>query len=284
MPILFTDEWQLGKKRPSWAGLVSIVTEEIPHKKYGMIVRQTSVMGTVAAKSTKGRKSAPEPFSGFRVSTSPYGPLTFNGRNSGRTDLDKGHIMALELGGPDIPENIVPQWSNFQRNGKWKRMENEVRKAAEGMDDDVTLQFFAMIRYKNYLDYSIGTFDGICVPKGFTVYTIEQDAKGRQGTKTLVFDDDQAQDETDDMMGLREMAKADKLDYTEMYSDVTTKGSGKKVKLAFGSTGQSSLYGPPPVTYSTQGQGAFGQTATKLALDVSVASKLPDVSTKMEDI
>ena len=51
--------------------------------------------------------------------------------------------------------------------------------------------------------YSTGTFDGICVPKGFTVYTIEQDAKGRQGTKTLVFDDDQAQDETDDMMGLR---------------------------------------------------------------------------------
>ena len=62
MPILFTDEWQLGKKRPSWAGPVSIVTEEIAHKKYGLIVRQTSVMGTVAAKSTKGRKSAPEPF------------------------------------------------------------------------------------------------------------------------------------------------------------------------------------------------------------------------------
>lgn len=282
MPIMFTDEWQLGKKRPAWAGMVSIATEEIQHKKYGLLARQTSVMGIVAARSTKGRKGAPEPSTGFRVSTStkPSGePLVFNNRNIGRTDLDKGHIMALELGGPDIPENIVPQWSNFQRNGTWKKMENDVRKTAEELDDAKSLLFFAIVNYKAYKDLTVATFDGLCVPKGFTVYMIEQDDKGTQGTKTKVFDADQAQDETDDMMALRVMSKADQLDYTSMYDDITTKGSGKKEKLAFVSTGQSALYGPPPVTYSM----SASQTVTKLALDASVASKLPDPSSNKMD-
>ena len=284
MPIMFTDVWQLGKKRPAWAGLVSIATEEIQHKTYGLIARQTCVMGTVVSRSTKGRKGAPEPSTGFRVSTSatPSGePLVFNKRNSGRTDLDKGHIMALELGGPDIPENIVPQWSNFQRNGKWKKMENDIRKTADALDDGNTLLFFASVRYKDYKDLTTATFIGVCVPKGFTVYTIEQDDKGTQGTKTKVFDADQAQDETDDMMGLRVMSEADQLDYTSMYDDITTKGSGKKEKLTFVSTGQSALYGPPPVTYSLSS--SQSQVTTKLALDASVASKLPDTtSTKMD--
>ena len=286
MPIMFTDVWQLGKKRPAWAGLVSIATEEIQHKKYGLIARQTSVMGIVAPRSTKGRKGAPEPSTGFRVSTSAKPssePLVFNGRNSGRTDLDKGHIMALELGGPDIPENIVPQWSNFQRNGTWKKMENDVRKAAEELydsDETKSLLFFAIVNYKAYKDLTIATFDGLCVPKGFTVYAILQDDKGTQGAKMKVFDADQAQDETDDMIGLRVMSKADGLDYTTMYDDVTTKGSGKKEKLAFVSTGQSALYGPPPVTYSIPSP---SPTTTKLALDASVASKLPDpTSGKMD--
>ncbi len=283
MPILFTDDWQLGKKRPSWAGPVSIVTEEIHHKIYGLIARQTSVMGAVVARSTKGRKSAPEPSTGFRVSTSPS-PLVFNGRNSGRPDLDKGHIMALELGGPDISENIVPQWSNFQRNGKWKRMENDIRKTSESLDDDITLVFFALIHYKNYRDPSTATFTGICVPKGFTVYTIEQDTTGRQGAQKLVFDEDQAQDETDDMMGLRAMEKADKLDYTGLFSDITTKGSGKKLKLAFGDSGQDALYGAPPVTYSNPIQSPLTQTTTKLSLDASVASHLPGAPSNKMDL
>jgi hypothetical protein len=275
MPIFITNEWQLGKKRPDWAGPVTIVIEEIPHRAFGLVSRQTSVMGIVAARSTKGRKSAPEPLSQFRVSTSAptsSNPLAFHQRNTGRIDLDKGHIMALELGGPDIPENIVPQWSNFQRNGAWKRMENGVRKTAEEMDGSLYLVYFAMVRYKNYKDLTTASFTGLCVPSGFTVYTIEQDEKGSQGKKTLVFDDDQAQDETDDMVALRTMEKADRLDYTEMYDDLTKKGSGKKQKLAFGEKGQNPLYGPPPVTYSTQGK--FTPTMTDLWLNTSVTSSM----------
>ncbi len=283
MPIFFSNDWQLGKKRPDWAGPVSIVIEEIPHKSHGLVSRQTSVMGIVAARSTKGRKSAPEPFSSFRVSTSATPsstPLAFNGRNTGRIDLDKGHIMALELGGPDIPENIVPQWSNFQRNGVWKRMENDVRKKAEELDGGLSLVFFAIVHYKSYMDLTTASFTGLCVPSGFTVYTIEQDEKGHQGAKTVVFDQDQVQDETDDMMALRAFEKADKTDYTALYSDLSKKGSGKKEKLTFGERGQNPLYGPPPVTYSTQG--AFGQTATKLLLDASVSSKLPESPSNMD--
>jgi hypothetical protein len=34
-----------------------------------------------------------------------------------------GHIFALELGGPNVAENIVPQWAFFQEHGTWRQME-----------------------------------------------------------------------------------------------------------------------------------------------------------------
>ncbi len=274
---MFTDTWQGAKKRPAWAGLVTIVTEEVLHVSYGPILRPTSVRGIVAPGSTKGRKGAPEPSTGFRVSTSkPTGnplALRFNARNTGRIDLDKGHIMALELGGPDIPENIVPQWSYFQRTGKWKRMENAVRAAAEKLyDQDATktLTYLAVIHYKVYKDVSRGTYDGVCVPKGFTVYTIEADATGKEGTRLVVFEDDQAQDATDDMMALRAMKKADQLDSTKLYPDITSHGSGKKQKLTFVETGQSRAYAPMPVAYTPSAT----PVVTKLTIDASARYSL----------
>ena len=57
--------------------------------------------------------------------------------------------MALELGGPDVQHNIVPQWSNFQRNGKWKLMENAARAAAEKLKSGV-LVYHAIVVYKPY--------------------------------------------------------------------------------------------------------------------------------------
>jgi hypothetical protein len=74
--------------------------------------RPIGLMGRITPSSTKGRKSPPDPISGFKCEY---------------TAFDKGHIMALELNGPDISENIVPQYSQWQETGQWKRMETDIK-------------------------------------------------------------------------------------------------------------------------------------------------------------
>jgi hypothetical protein len=59
----------------------------------------------------------------------PPGPLT--GSDTGvLAQADRGHIFALELGGPNVAENIVPQWAFFQEHGTWRQMEATVAAAA----------------------------------------------------------------------------------------------------------------------------------------------------------
>lgn len=43
-------------------------------------------------------------------------------------NLDRGHVMALNNGGPHINYNIVPQKSKWQRNGNWRKLEEEIKK------------------------------------------------------------------------------------------------------------------------------------------------------------
>lgn len=45
--------------------------------------------------------------------------------------LDRGHVMALEIGGPDEQQNIVPQWSQWQQSGVWRYHETQVRAFGE---------------------------------------------------------------------------------------------------------------------------------------------------------
>src|SRR5262249_32427347 len=68
-----------------------------------------TVMGIVVPVTTAGRPSAPKPFSGV-----------LTGKAQG---TDKGHMMALELGGPDISENISPQSNLWQQSGGWRAIE-----------------------------------------------------------------------------------------------------------------------------------------------------------------
>lgn len=68
----------------------------------------TLVAGLIQVVSTKDRETPFAPYSGFICGDSPYA---------------KGHIMALELSGPDIPENIVPQFGQWQGVGDWRKME-----------------------------------------------------------------------------------------------------------------------------------------------------------------
>lgn len=52
-------------------------------------------------------------------------PLCANGFDTAGTAFALGHIMALELGGCDVSENIVPQYGQWQGNarGSWRQME-----------------------------------------------------------------------------------------------------------------------------------------------------------------
>jgi hypothetical protein len=70
--------------------------------------RPISLIGKIAVQGTGNRPSPPDCISGFLA----------NG-----TRFSKGHIMALELGGPDVSENIVPQYNLWQANYDWRTME-----------------------------------------------------------------------------------------------------------------------------------------------------------------
>ena len=75
--------------------------------------RPTALIGRVTPKTTTGRPGAPPPISGFVTDYTPF---------------DRGHIMGLELNGPDVSENIVPQYRHWQETGAWRAMEESVSK------------------------------------------------------------------------------------------------------------------------------------------------------------
>jgi hypothetical protein len=70
--------------------------------------RPVALVGRIQPTPTKGRPNPPQPISGFVCASTPF---------------DLGHIMALELGGPDVTENIVPQYRHWQETGRWRQME-----------------------------------------------------------------------------------------------------------------------------------------------------------------
>jgi hypothetical protein len=99
--------------------------------------RPVSLIGAINKKTTKGRPTPPSPICGFKTDYTPF---------------DKGHIFALELGGPDIAENIVPQYSLWQETGKWRQdVENAI-----GGDGNTDGGFFvAVVEYASaHEDYT----------------------------------------------------------------------------------------------------------------------------------
>ena len=43
---------------------------------------------------------------------------------------DRGHIMALSNGGPNIQLNVIAQPSNWQGSGEWRKLEKEIQRVA----------------------------------------------------------------------------------------------------------------------------------------------------------
>ena len=94
-------------KRPTWSGdvLMEYDSKEI-----------WRVSGIVIPVSTTGRPDAPKPYNGRKT--------------GGTTGLDKGHVMALSLGGPDMTQNIVPQSNLWQQSGYWRDFEKSIENYA----------------------------------------------------------------------------------------------------------------------------------------------------------
>jgi hypothetical protein len=106
-----------GCTRPDWAGHVTI-SDNLPNGLNAVRdANPRTVMGIIVPVTTKGRKSAPVPLSGAST-----------GKAFG---TDKGHLMALELGGPDISANIAPQSSLWQQSGGWRSVETNALTLAQ---------------------------------------------------------------------------------------------------------------------------------------------------------
>lgn len=96
--------------KPNWAGDVTII-----YNNDNII----SVEGVIIPVSTNDRPKSPSPYNDCGT-----------GRNNITTgvdyQLDKGHIMALNNGGPDISLNIVPQKWDWQEYGEWRKLEIKI--------------------------------------------------------------------------------------------------------------------------------------------------------------
>ncbi len=286
MPIERFDTLYNGRKRPDWAGSVDIDVEQMLHVRLGVIRRTKLVKGMVCPVATAGRAAAPEGVAPFRIGQSrpTSDDLAVSAYNTGAVDLDKGHVMALELGGPDVPSNIVPQWSQWQRNGGWRKMEKEIEKRArELMKEQLFLLYHAIVHYKEYENPALATFRGFSIPTGFEIHltTLRRVGTGWAIVASELFRQfEQSQDQTDDMMALRTMMQLEQrldpsFDPTAVYPDLAL----KKGKLVFGPEGQSPSYRPdrvaPPVRYPLPTDAPAPALTTSLALNARVADALP---------
>jgi hypothetical protein len=104
------------------------------------VTRPFALVGEIVRQDTGGRDSPPDCVSGFKTDGTPFA---------------KGHIMALELGGPDITSNIVPQYGQWQGNpqGEWRKMETAINDA-KATDEQV------MVVLIDYDDNAADNYDG----------------------------------------------------------------------------------------------------------------------------
>lgn len=191
------------KKRPQGKEVV-VQLEKVTIPLTGEnILRPVKIEALVLPTTTTGRPSAPEPISMFRVSQSDASKKQKMGitRNTGAIDVQKGHLIALELGGPDVPENIVPQWANFQANGLWRNMETDILKLA---NESPQVHMTVEPQYRP----GAQNFHGLAFPRGFEV-TVSTSNKTGKEIETRRYSFDQHRDATDDKLAERQFAIID---------------------------------------------------------------------------
>lgn len=227
------DKFKVGKvmgQRTQQAGAVSITLQSVGlwvNDKLEVRERPIQVVGIVDPTATTGRGGAPDPLSGYQVYSGqgqqPKASIASE-RNTGALDVERGHVMALELGGPDIAENIVPQWAKFQGSGEWRKMEVSVLAKAKALKKGQQLRYMVDIFYKSsgVITPTLRTFG---FPTGFKATTQVIEGKN-EGAVEVEFHQGQAQDQTDQMLAERSLAKLDGSDWDPSLN--RRKAGGKK--------------------------------------------------------
>ncbi|HEY3972694.1 MAG TPA: hypothetical protein VGM18_06805 [Candidatus Sulfotelmatobacter sp.] len=234
-----------------------------------------------------------------------YDPETgINHSNQGIIDIEKGHILALQLGGPDIPENIVPQWAKWQGCGEWSQMEKRIRKLAEdGLSrkkNQYHVLFHCSVGYLNIAPLKTGSDKGallkrLCVPNHYTVKVTKVDMKtGKPFEEMVMYDDSPQRSDVDDQLFLRIAFQVEKRSlgkHWEPYGDwrqkmVRNKKGEVRDASGFVKGGQDPQYNPkiasatatgggkrrsdsqesgPPITYSVTAEGSEDTPAARFA-------------------
>jgi hypothetical protein len=208
-----SDTFSKGKvmgKRTTQSGPVTITLEQIEVYEQDKLVkreRPIRVEGLVEETVTKGRGGAPDPFSGKQIylgsGKAPKQSIVSE-RNSGMPDAERGHVMALELGGPDIAENIVPQWAKYQGADTWRKMEVAVLAKAKKLPKGQRLNYIVEVFYKSSGDLT-PTLNTFSTPTGFKVTSQVIGAKGAVLGETVELHEGQSHDITDEKLRERKL-------------------------------------------------------------------------------
>jgi hypothetical protein len=291
------------KPRPDWAEPVKITTEDLT---LPGVTRPTFVIGIVVPTETKGRPDAPPPICAFSMQNN--------------ATMDRGHLMALELGGPDISENIVPQFSQFQQNGPWKQAETAIKRyAIEQSKHKRLVKFTCAVFYSKSQ-----TQRRMRIPSRFTVTTtlskrtldVKKDSKWLDDenewdaiSKVTRFEGENNPTSLDDLIHYRTFEEADYIDYKKTYNDLDR---NKKGNLVYGDGGQdpkysssttSSLFGSsssssittssssmatqpilPPIRYSAPTGEGLNCEARGQAMDLAEDNKPRPFLAKIQDL
>lgn len=136
------------------------------------IERPSKVTGTVVPTVTKGRKNAPNPKVVFELEEAYQREARRQGVKRGLPNdkdvwkdlfggagYDRGHIMGLEVGGDDISDNIVPQWSLNQGTGAWRRIEQALVRTGSGS-----------VEFQVSYDTDHGNYRKVMIPTQIDIY------------------------------------------------------------------------------------------------------------------
>ncbi|WP_320781478.1 DUF4157 domain-containing protein [Streptomyces sp. CRN 30] len=133
-----------------------------------VIQRPRTVTGPINPTGTAGRPAAPNPIAVKRLHAAYRNQNGARGAPSepqvwkdlfGGAGYDRGHVMGLEVGGSDVTENIVPQWSLNQGTGMWRRIEQEMVGVGTG-----TLRFEVTYGTAN------GNYRRVMIPEKIDIY------------------------------------------------------------------------------------------------------------------
>ena len=100
--------------RPEWAKNITIEIDDTNNTQ--------SVEGIIIPLSSTTRYEKKYPYNNCPTGCS---------RGNSRDCYNNGHIMGLRNGGPDLSENIVAQWGNWQQpGGEWYKLETRIQQIA----------------------------------------------------------------------------------------------------------------------------------------------------------